>query len=56
MAPVNNLVVVTTMFFSLRKAMSGKRLSARSDDGYRAIPRADIWISRPGAAFVRRAD
>src|SRR6266508_2721577 len=36
------------MFLSLRKVMSGKSLSARSDDGYRAIPRADIWISPQG--------
>jgi hypothetical protein len=53
---MNNLVVGDDDLFSLRKAMSGKSLSARSDDGYRAIPRADIWISRPGAAFVRRGD
>jgi hypothetical protein len=42
------------MFLSLRKVMSGKGLSARSDDGYRAIPRADIWISRPGGVFQER--
>jgi hypothetical protein len=53
---MNNLVVGGDDVFFSEKSNVGKELSARTDDGYRAIPRADIWISRPGAAFVRRGD